>query len=1163
MGIDSSRSEGINKMYTVYKQTIPYVNHKVMPPTRRKQRNPKRGPDDDLGYKCTDVGEPQCVPMPEGGERGPFQDLQSCEAECEATFDMQKSWPVRSGNMDNYGERLNLQPAEDDCLFDRAHEVMMTFAVPDGPRSEGFFAVSVDHFLGQMAHELGLLRVVWTRKHNEDQSTKTAADLAHGGGFAPEETSDAMFLKLDFSAAKGYRMILEDETLERLRVCLQRYKDMPKDKQRGVVFSPFTLIRVRLGSGELEYKGDDPVHPQRPVAVPPDNPGTYRIGSSSGVFGLSERHAAEPSEKIYRVHVDPRFFAEFEEDVSLLYLACRGKNTAVIEWLIAMGIDIDSDETVDGVTPLYSAIVDDAIYIVKWMIKSGANVNKPNNTPGGHTPLHGAMLATYTEEMVALLIDGGADVNKIGGMDAGTPLLDSIKCKQLGVAELLVEAGADVSEVEANTGHTPLILAVALGLEEIADLLLLNGSDVNYVDSSGKTPLSIAIETNNEEMLSRLLIASADVNQTNEIDGDTPLHKAIMKGFGNIVVQLLVRQDLDTTWIAEPTAAMIKNIEDAKSSVNQTNSITGTTPLYLAAQRDERFILKTLIDYGAYVNPEPLDSLFGTTALLVAIEGYHTAVVKLLIKSGADVNRPNKIDGQTPLMVAIENMINGGIVQMLIDWGADVDQASEIDGQTPLFLAAQSESKHHIVKSLIEAEADVNTTSEKDGRTPLMIAVTKDAQSIVALLIDEGADVEQAETRFGDSPLVQAAHHEFYDMMELLIEHGADVDNGKTGTPLMIAAHVGNEKIVKLLIRGEADLNKATPVDGQTPLFTAAKEGFGNIAALLIDAGADVDRSVADGGGGSTSGTPLYVAANRGHVDIVRLLITSGARVNKPNTNHGDIPLLSVAKQGLLKIVELLVDGGSDVNRPDYHGTTPLWIAACCGNWKTVRLLIDKNANVNQYNKTVHGTTPLWIAVKHGCENSAEMLINAGADVNTSDKTRFTSPLWFAVNNGFHKIVAMLIDNGADVNTDAELTGLTPLMVAARKNEGDIIRSLIIRGADIDKTNRISGNTALHLAILNNANDSVKILLDEFKADHNKMNSVTQTTPAYVAVKVGNLPALGLLVQKGARIPIVSDSATPLLINRESDFDNAQSVPIETLEAQLRSAIAGPNPQMS
>jgi hypothetical protein len=167
-----------------------------------------------------------------GGRKGPFEDFQSCVAECEATFDMQKTWTVRSGNMDNYGERFKLQPPEDGCLFDREHEVMMTFAVPDGPRVEGFVTVSVDHFLGQTAHELGLLRVVWTRKHDENQSTKTAEDLEHGGGFGPEETSDAMFLKLDFSAEKGYRMILEDETLKNLRVCLKRYQEMPKKQAK-------------------------------------------------------------------------------------------------------------------------------------------------------------------------------------------------------------------------------------------------------------------------------------------------------------------------------------------------------------------------------------------------------------------------------------------------------------------------------------------------------------------------------------------------------------------------------------------------------------------------------------------------------------------------------------------------------------------------------------------------------------------------------------------------------------------------------------------------------------------------------------------------------------------------------------------------------------------
>jgi hypothetical protein len=296
-------------------------------------------------------------------------------------------------------------------------------------------------------------------------------------------------------------MILEDETLKKLRVCLNRYQEMPKCKQRGVMLSPFTLIRVRLGTGEFEYRGDDAVHPVRPFAVPPDNPGTYRIGSSSGVFGVSERHAAEPSEKIYRVHVDPRFFAEFEEDVSLLYLACREKNEKVIAWLIREGIEIDNDETDEGVTPLYLAIGTDDIYIVKWMIQSGVNVNKPN-TRDGETPLHiavsDAIISQYDSEMVKLLIDAGADVNHVDKMSSNTPLLTALINQDEYVARFLISRRADVDKGDGTKDCTPLMIAAEHGLAKMVALFLNMGSDPNYMGREGHTALFAAIGTGDD-----------------------------------------------------------------------------------------------------------------------------------------------------------------------------------------------------------------------------------------------------------------------------------------------------------------------------------------------------------------------------------------------------------------------------------------------------------------------------------------------------------------------------------------------------------------------------------------------------------------------------------------------------------------------------------------
>ena len=793
----------------------------------QNSRISKRKPYEDLGYKCTDVGEPKCVEMPEGGEKGPFEDFQSCVAECEATFDVQKTWSVRSGNMDNYGERFKLQPAEDGCLFDREHEVMMTFAVPDGPRVEGFFTVSVEHFLGQMAHDLNLLRVVWTRKHDENQSTKTAEDLEHGGGFCPEDTSDAMFLKLDFSEEQGYRMILEDETLKKLRNCLTWYRKLPKSKQRGIVFSPFTLIRVRLGSGELEYRGDDAVHPQRPVAVPPDRPGTYRIGSSSGVFGISARHAAEPSEKIYRVHVDPRFFAEFEqdvsEDVSLLYLALRDKNKKVSSWLMEKGIDITSNETDEGVAALYLAIDGVDTDIVEWLIQSGVDVNKPFNTPDGETPLHFAVMSTFGDytKCLEVLIDAGADVNHVDKMSGHTPLIAALKDMDDHIGRFLISRGADIDKCEDDIkGNSPLLIAGKRNCKNTMAVILNMGRNVNYMNQEGDTALFAAIEKGYHNMIEKLLIDhDADVNLRHKTNGNMALHLAAKAG--------------------EPWCLETLILEGA--SIHALNAFDGTTALHVAAKAGKLRCLEILIEEGADVNSVAFD---GSTPLYVAAQNGETECLKMLIEKGGGVNPKSGIFpyGSTPLLIAIENS-NTEVAKLLIDEGADVYIGNINRKRSPLTVAV-IKGLHEIVALLLTKGSDVNYVVNASGDTALSLAINSGAKAMTKLLIKADADVNKVHKFDRSTPLTQAIKIERDDIVKQLLEQSTIIYDregsidGELGTPLYFAAMAGNLAILKMLLKHGGGVNpERFEMDCTDSMLVAQSHGHTQVVDFLIHDG--------------------------------------------------------------------------------------------------------------------------------------------------------------------------------------------------------------------------------------------------------------------------------------------------------------------------------------
>jgi ankyrin repeat protein len=77
------------------------------------------------------------------------------------------------------------------------------------------------------------------------------------------------------------------------------------------------------------------------------------------------------------------------------------------------------------------------------------------SSKGGLTPLLHAARQGYLEAMTALL-DGGADIDKVGGGDGTSPLLIATINGQVDAAALLVERGADPNIPSTLNGMTPL-----------------------------------------------------------------------------------------------------------------------------------------------------------------------------------------------------------------------------------------------------------------------------------------------------------------------------------------------------------------------------------------------------------------------------------------------------------------------------------------------------------------------------------------------------------------------------------------------------------------------------------------------------------------------------------------------------------------------------------
>lgn len=224
-------------------------------------------------------------------------------------------------------------------------------------------------------------------------------------------------------------------------------------------------------------------------------------------------------------------------DTALL-LACDKKHTEAVALLINLGAQLDQPNK-KGSFPLYVAVKNNAIDIVKLLLKAGAYINQSCT---GTTPF---MLAANLGhlEIELLLIEFNADVKLISHHDT-FPLYEAVKNNDAGIARQLIEAGADINQ--SYEGTTPLMLAAELGYLEIAQLLIAFNADVRLTNTYGRTALHIAASCGQLDIVKLLFKQKAylswygrDVINNNTALQITPLSEAIEYFQADVVKYLL------------------------------------------------------------------------------------------------------------------------------------------------------------------------------------------------------------------------------------------------------------------------------------------------------------------------------------------------------------------------------------------------------------------------------------------------------------------------------------------------------------------------------------------------------------------------------------------------------------------------------------------------
>ena len=448
--------------------------------------------------------------------------------------------------------------------------------------------------------------------------------------------------------------------------------------------------------------------------------------------------------------------------------------------------------------------------------------------------------------LCVLCVLGGGELG--AGLYAATSeVADAVQRRDPAAIRTLLQKKVDVNAPQTD-GTTALLWAVRYDDLDTADALIHAGARVTAPNRDGATPLQMAAINGSAAMIEKLIKAGADPNAALTASGDTALMMAARTG---------------------KTRALDVLIESG-AKVNAKESWGGTTALMWAVSERHPDAARVLIEHGAdvharsnFVGPangrgfegrtpvkddgaqkvEEFASGWLTPLMFAAREG-DVASAKLLVAAGADVNAVAG-DGKDALGLAIFNG-NYEVASFLIDSRSGVNKA-DTQGFTPLFWAVDRRNM------------------ETAPNFPWM--VTTDPLPLVKKLLDAGANpnaivnnTPRARMRAGSprivfaTALMRAAFSGDLELCKLLLQYGADpkIKSSDGETMVEAAASLGfiqgyskgktpaeRLEVVKLFVGLGADVNDADDY-GITPLMVAANLGDTKIIQYLVDQGADL-----------------------------------------------------------------------------------------------------------------------------------------------------------------------------------------------------------------------------------------------------------------------------------------------------------------------------------
>ncbi|XP_029414483.1 ankyrin repeat and SOCS box protein 3 isoform X1 [Nannospalax galili] len=268
------------------------------------------------------------------------------------------------------------------------------------------------------------------------------------------------------------------------------------------------------------------------------------------------------------------------EGFSALHLAASQGHWKIAQILLEAGADPNAT-TLEENTPLFVAVENGQIDVLRLLLRHGANVNGSHSMCGWNS-LHQASFQGNVE-IIKLLLRKGA--NKECQDDFGiTPLFVAAQYGKLESLNIFISSGSNVN-CQALDKATPLFIAAQEGHTECVELLLSSGADPDLYcnEDNWQLPIHAAAQMGHTKILELLIPLTNRASDTGA-DKVSPVYSAVFGGREECLEVLL---------------------HNGYSPDAQTCLVFGfSSPLCMAFQKDCKFlgILNILLKYGAQLN---------------------------------------------------------------------------------------------------------------------------------------------------------------------------------------------------------------------------------------------------------------------------------------------------------------------------------------------------------------------------------------------------------------------------------------------------------------------------------------------------------------------------------------------------------------------------------